>query len=129
MIYNNSLNSIFQELGLTEYSEALDTYVTETILRPNELNINTISLDFIRNHQVSFKNILENLDSTEITSDLEQLFLTLFSKHNETVNRAIMLSSKTNFLQKIVGTLIYGLILEIKDLPQVKAKDYDFNIN
>lgn len=129
MLYSPSLNSIFTELGITEYTDTLQEYLLSTFFTPNELNANSFSPEFIRSYSVLFKEILNNLESTEITSDLPELFLTLFNKKNDIINKHLILCSKTKFLQIISGTFIYGLLCEVKNFPDVIEKRYDFNNN
>lgn len=129
MIYSSSFSNLFVTLGLTEYSEALSNYVVETLLRPNELHLNNITLPFIRDNQKLLKLILENIKSEDITSNIDNIFTQLFSKNNVIINKTLISSSKTGFLQILVGALVCGLILEVKDQPSVKEADFNFNIN
>lgn len=129
MLYSQNLNSVFTSLGVAEYSAALEEYILSTFFVPNELNSNSFSIDFIRSYSNLFKEILNNLESTEITSDLPTLFLTLFNKNNTIINGHLILCSKTKFLQLISGAFVYGLLCEVKDFPNVIEKNYDFRLN
>lgn len=126
MLYSQNLNSVFAQLDVTEYSEALEEYVLSTFFTPNDLNSNTFSVDFLRSYSAFFKEVLKNLDKSEVTSDLPTLFLTLFNKNNSIINQQLILCSKTKFLQLISGAFVYGLLCEVKDFPNVREKDYNF---
>ena len=61
MIYNNALQEKFTELGITDYTSALDTFVTDTFLRPNDLNLGSpISNTFISNTFISNNKVVLN---------------------------------------------------------------------
>ena len=63
MIYNNALQEKFTELGITDYTSALDTFVTNTFLQPNDLNLGSpISNTFISNNKVVLNEIYTKLD-------------------------------------------------------------------
>ena len=126
MLYSQNLNSVFAHLDVTEYSEALEEYVLSTFFTPNDLNSNTFSVDFLRSYSAFFKEVLKNLDKSEVTSDLPTLFLTLFNKNNSIINQQLILCSKTKFLQLISGAFVYGLLCEVQDFPNVREKDYNF---
>lgn len=129
MIYTPSLHRVFSDLGILEYTDTLQEYLLSTFFVPNDLNANSFSPEFIRSYSNIFKEILNNLDSTEVTSDLSQLFLVLFNKQNNMINQQLILCSKTKFIQIICGAFVYGLLCEVKDFPSVREKEYDFNSN
>ncbi len=130
MIYSNSLSNILKEtLGLRNHADTLDRYVNENILTPQGLNINPISLNSIRSNQSTLKLVLANLPSIDITKKIDEVFIELFSKQDELLNKALIIQSKTSFLQTLVSTLIYGFILEIQELDQVKSSDFKFQLN
>lgn len=128
MIYSNSLLHIFNTLNLNSFSEALDTHVTNVLLRPNELNINPVSLSYIQDNKQLLHLLYNNISPEEVTSNLDTFFLTLFNKNVPEIRKNIMLISKTKFLQLIVSTFIYGLLLELKDYETVLAANNPFNL-
>lgn len=112
MIYSAVLNESLIEQGLQEQSDILQEYLEQTFLRPNDLNCNPISKSYIRDHKLFLLELRNALNSEDITSDLEQLFLTLLSKNNPIINRNILLVSRTKFLQSILATFVLGFMLE-----------------
>ena len=126
MIFNTSLYAQFQELGLSEYADSLDEYISSTFLTPNDLNCNPISLDYIRSRSTYLNLILSKLEPTDITSDLEDLFLSLFNRQDIALSKPLILASKTKFLQFICGAFVYGLLKEVQEFPDLKRRNFTF---
>ena len=125
MIYNNALQEKFTELGITDYTSALDTFVTNTFLQPNDLNLGSpISNTFISNNKVVLNEIYTKLDSTDMISDLNSLFIILYEKASDDLKNKIILVSKTRFLTYIVAALLYGMLVEIKDVPSMQNNPF-----
>lgn len=125
MIYNNALQEKFTELGITDYTSALDTFVTNTFLQPNDLNLGSpISNTFISNNKVVLNEIYIKLDSTDMISDLNSLFIILYEKASDDLKNKIILVSKTRFLTYIVAALLYGMLVEIKDVPSMENNPF-----
>lgn len=125
MIYNNALQEKFTELGITDYTSALDTFVTDTFLRPNDLNLGSpISNTFISNNKVVLNEIYIKLDSTDMIADLNSLFIILYEKASDDLKNKIILVSKTRFLTYIVASLLYGMLVEIKDVPSMQNNPF-----
>ena len=125
MIYNNALQEKFTELGITDYTSALDTFVTDTFLRPNDLNLGSpISNTFISNNKVVLNEIYIKLDSTDMIADLNSLFIILYEKASDDLKNKIILVSKTRFLTYIVAALLYGMLVEIKDVPSMENNPF-----
>ncbi len=125
MIYNNALQEKFTELGITDYTSALDTFVTDTFLRPNDLNLGSpISNTFISNNKVVLNEIYIKLDSTDMIADLNSLFIILYEKASDDLKNKIILVSKTRFLTYIVAALLYGMLVEIKDVPSMQNNPF-----
>lgn len=125
MIYNNALQEKFTELGITEYTSALQTFVTDTFLRPNDLNLGSpISNTFISNNRPLLKEMYTKLDSTDMTADLNLLFTVLYEKATDDLKNKIILISKTRFLTYIVSALLYGMLVELKDLPSMQSNPF-----
>ena len=125
MIYNNALQEKFTELGITDYTSALDTFVTDTFLRPNDLNLGSpISNTFISNNKVVLNEIYIKLDSTDMIADLNSLFIILYEKASDDLKNKIILVSKTRFLTYIVASLLYGMLVEIKDVPSMENNPF-----
>ena len=125
MIYNNALQEKFTELGITDYTSALDTFVTNTFLRPNDLNLGSpISNTFISNNKVVLNEIYTKLDSTDMIADLNSLFIILYEKASDDLKNKIILVSKTRFLTYIVASLLYGMLVEIKDVPSMQNNPF-----
>ncbi len=125
MIYNNALQEKFTELGITDYTSALDTFVTDTFLRPNDLNLGSpISNTFISNNKVVLNEIYTKLDSTDMIADLNLLFIILYEKASDDLKNKIILVSKTRFLTYIVASLLYGMLVEIKDVPSMQNNPF-----
>ena len=125
MIYNNALQEKFTELGITDYTSALDTFVTDTFLRPNDLNLESpISNTFISNNKVVLNEIYIKLDSTDMIADLNSLFIILYEKASDDLKNKIILVSKTRFLTYIVASLLYGMLVEIKDVPSMQNNPF-----
>lgn len=125
MIYNNALQEKFTELGITDYTSALDTFVTNTFLQPNDLNLGSpISNTFISNNKVVLNEIYTKLDSTDMIADLNSLFIILYEKASDDLKNKIILVSKTRFLTYIVASLLYGMLLEIKDVPSMQNNPF-----
>lgn len=125
MIYNNALQEKFTELGITDYTSALDTFVTNTFLQPNDLNLGSpISNTFISNNKVVLNEIYTKLDSTDMIADLNTLFTILYEKASDDLKNKIILISKTRFLTYIVASLLYGMLLEIKDVPSMQNNPF-----
>ena len=125
MIYNNALQEKFTELGITDYTSALDTFVTNTFLQPNDLNLGSpISNTFISNNKVVLNEIYIKLDSTDMIADLNSLFIILYEKASDDLKNKIILVSKTRFLTYIVASLLYGMLVEIKDVPSMENNPF-----
>lgn len=125
MIYNNALQEKFTELGITDYTSALDTFVTNTFLQPNDLNLGSpISNTFISNNKVVLNEIYTKLDSTDMIADLNSLFIILYEKASDDLKNKIILVSKTRFLTYIVASLLYGMLVEIKDVPSMQNNPF-----
>lgn len=125
MIYNNALQEKFTELGITDYTSALDTFVTNTFLQPNDLNLGSpISNTFISNNKVVLNEIYTKLDSTDMIADLNSLFIILYEKASDDLKNKIILVSKTRFLTYIVASLLYGMLVEIKDIPSMENNPF-----
>jgi len=125
MIYNNALQEKFTELGITDYTSALDTFVTNTFLQPNDLNLGSpISNTFISNNKVVLNEIYTKLDSTDMIADLNTLFTILYEKASDDLKNKIILISKTRFLTYIVAALLYGMLVEIKDVPSMQNNPF-----
>ena len=125
MIYNNALQEKFTELGITDYTSALDTFVTNTFLQPNDLNLGSpISNTFISNNKVVLNEIYTKLDSTDMIADLNSLFIILYEKASDDLKNKIILVSKTRFLTYIVASLLYGMLVEIKDVPSMENNPF-----
>ncbi len=125
MIYNNALQEKFTELGITDYTSALDTFVTNTFLQPNDLNLGSpISNTFISNNKVVLNEIYTKLDSTDMIADLNSLFIILYEKASDDLKNKIILVSKTRFLTYIVAALLYGMLVEIKDVPSMQNNPF-----
>lgn len=125
MIYNNALQEKFTELGITDYTSALDTFVTNTFLQPNDLNLGSpISNTFISNNKVVLNEIYIKLDSTDMIADLNSLFIILYEKASDDLKNKIILVSKTRFLTYIVAALLYGMLVEIKDVPSMENNPF-----
>ncbi len=125
MIYNNALQEKFTELGITDYTSALDTFVTNTFLQPNDLNLGSpISNTFISNNKVVLNEIYIKLDSTDMIADLNSLFIILYEKASDDLKNKIILVSKTRFLTYIVAALLYGMLVEIKDVPSMQNNPF-----
>ena len=125
MIYNNALQEKFTELGITDYTSALDTFVTNTFLQPNDLNLGSpISNTFISNNKVVLNEIYTKLDSTDMIADLNSLFTILYEKASDDLKNKIILVSKTRFLTYIVASLLYGMLVEIKDVPSMQNNPF-----
>lgn len=125
MIYNNALQEKFTELGITDYTSALDTFVTNTFLQPNDLNLGSpISNTFISNNKVVLNEIYIKLDSTDMIADLNLLFIILYEKASDDLKNKIILVSKTRFLTYIVAALLYGMLVEIKDVPSMQNNPF-----
>lgn len=125
MIYNNALQEKFTELGITDYTSALDTFVTNTFLQPNDLNLGSpISNTFISNNKVVLNEIYIKLDSTDMIADLNSLFIILYEKASDDLKNKIILVSKTRFLTYIVASLLYGMLVEIKDVPSMQNNPF-----
>ena len=125
MIYNNALQEKFTELGITDYTSALDTFVTNTFLQPNDLNLGSpISNTFISNNKVVLNEIYTKLDSTDMIADLNSLFIILYEKSSDDLKNKIILVSKTRFLTYIVASLLYGMLVEIKDVPSMQNNPF-----
>ena len=122
---NNALQEKFTELGITDYTSALDTFVTDTFLRPNDLNLGSpISNTFISNNKVVLNEIYIKLDSTDMIADLNSLFIILYEKASDDLKNKIILVSKTRFLTYIVASLLYGMLVEIKDVPSMQNNPF-----
>lgn len=128
MIFNPSLQDLFQRLEITNYSDSLSKYIEDTLLTPNQLNCNPVSLSSIQANAPFLKEILKELASEDISSDLPTMFKTLLGKNNAQVNTNLIFASKTAFLQSIISALVYGFIIEIRELDIVKSKNYNFNL-
>ena len=125
MIYNNALQEKFTELGITDYTSALDIFVTNTFLQPNDLNLGSpISNTFISNNKVVLNEIYIKLDSTDMIADLNSLFIILYEKASDDLKNKIILVSKTRFLTYIVAALLYGMLVEIKDVPSMQNNPF-----
>ena len=125
MIYNNALQEKFTELGITDYTSALDTFVTNTFLQPNDLNLGSpISNTFISNNKIVLNEIYTKLDSTDMIADLNSLFIILYEKASDDLKNKIILVSKTRFLTYIVAALLYGMLVEIKDVPSMENNPF-----
>lgn len=128
MIFNPSLQDLFQRLEITNYSDSLSKYIEDTLLTPNQLNCNPVSLSSIQANASFLKEILKELASEDISSDLPTMFKTLLSKNNAQINSNLIFASKTAFLQSTISALVYGFIIEIRELDIVKSKNYNFNL-
>ena len=115
MIFNNSLSELFTLTELSEYANNLNEYVYKTFLRPNDLNINPLSLGWIKVNRELLTEFLKELEHIPLNSDLNNLFISLLNKNNFRINSEIILCSKTRFLSLLVGSLILGLLLELQD--------------
>lgn len=115
MIFNNSLSELFTLTELSEYANNLNEYVYKTFLRPNDLNINPLSLGWIKVNRELLTEFLKELEHIPLNSDLNNLFISLLNKNNFKINSEIILCSKTRFLSLLVGSLILGLLLELQD--------------
>lgn len=115
MIFNNSLSELFTLTELSEYANKLNEYVYKTFLRPNDLNINPLSLGWIKVNRELLTEFLKELEHIPLNSDLNNLFISLLNKNNFKINSEIILCSKTRFLSLLVGSLILGLLLELQD--------------
>lgn len=128
MIYSSSLQNTFNTLALTDFTEALETHLTNTFLQPNDLNVNPISLSYIRSNKTILDLLYKNIKPEDISSNLDLLFLTIFNKGIEEIRKEIILISKTKFLQLILSTFIYGLLKELENYETVKAANNPFNL-
>lgn len=128
MIYSNNLEEMFQQAGIKSYSDALVEYIQATFLTPNDLNVNRISLDFIVANKNILQILVDKLTPDIISSNIEDMFISLFDTENEELRANFLFASKTKFLQLLVASFIYGLIMELKDTQLVKSKGIDFHL-
>lgn len=112
MIYSSNLLDFFQEKDIQSEAEVLSNYLERTFLRPNDLNCNLISKNILRDNKQFLIELKNNLNPEDITSNLEQLFLTILAKNNPVINKNILLVSKTKFLQLILSTFVFGFLIE-----------------
>ena len=68
--------------------------------------------------------IYTKLDSTDMIADLNSLFIILYEKASDDLKNKIILVSKTRFLTYIVASLLYGLLVEIKDVPSMQNNPF-----
>ena len=57
-------------------------------------------------------------------ADLNSLFIILYEKASDDLKNKIILVSKTRFLTYIVAALLYGMLVEIKDVPSMQNNPF-----